>query len=264
MDKETFEKLLADKPVDIRGRAVLLYNGAAKCAEEYQKNPTATSLRDWEAAQAALAKFTEQIGVRDDAERPFSTVADVLGYLKEDGWRVTQPTLYRHQKEGKLFPQRDGSYARKDVDKYARTWLKQKSTGKRISDRTDELQRKKLEVELRNLDLDNKRKERLDAKETGNLVPREQMEIELATRAGILDAGLKHWIQSRAAEWCRLVAGDMKKVGELINLMSRDLDEHINTYASASEYQVVIDAAEEAETEAFDGESLTPEEVVAL
>jgi hypothetical protein len=192
-------------------------------------------------------------------ETDLKNLSDVLDYLLHAGWRATKASIYRHHKEGKLLPRPDGAYQIRDVEKYARTFLKQKSTGKRISEKIDELQRRKLEMELENLNLENQRKKRQNEKETGNLVPREQMEIELATRAGILDAGLKHWIQSRAAEWARMVAGDMKKVGDLVNLMSRDLDEYINSYASASEYQVIIDGAEEEE-ESAGGEEIRREE----
>jgi len=179
----------------------------------------------------------------------YATIADVLDYLTGSGWKVTKTSLYRHQAEGKILPAADGAYRQKDIDKYARTFLKQKSTGKKISDRTDELQRRKLEQELANLELENKRKQLAYDKEQEKYIPREQMEIELAGRAGILEAGLKHWVQSRAAEWIRTVSGDMKKVGDLINLMNHDLDEHINSYASQGEYQVVIEAeaAEEEE-----------------
>jgi hypothetical protein len=246
MDKETLEKLIADQPRDVRAKGVLLFNGAAQCAQAYQSAPTAANLRDWEVAQAALTKFADQLGDKEDADKPLATLADVLEYLKEAGWKVTKTSLYRQQKEGKLLPRADGAYTIKSVEKYARTWLKQQSTGKRISEKMDDLQRQKLELELSNLLLENKRKELSFNKEMEKLVPREQMEIELATRAGVLEAGLKHWIQSRTAEWVRLVAGDIKKVGALINVMSRDLDKHINSYAIAPEYQVVIDAAEEA------------------
>ena len=78
-------------------------------------------------------------------------------------------------------------------------------------------------------------------KERGLYIRREEMEIELAGRAGILVAGLKHWVQSRAADWIAAVAGDMKRTGELINLMTRDVDEHINHYAASREYEVVIE-----------------------
>ena len=245
MDKETLEKLIADQPKEIRAKGVLLFNGAVDCAAAYQKTPTAATLRDYEASQAALAKFSDQLGVTEEAERPLPTIADVLNYLKAEGWRVTQTSLYRHQKEGKFLPQRDGSFARKNIDKYAKTFLKLTSIGKRVNEKMDELQRQKIEAELKNLDIERRRKELALDRDLGKLVPREQMEIELATRAGILDAGLKHWVKSHAAEWIRLLDGNMQKIGEFISLMVRELDVHINSYATTAEWDVIIDPEEE-------------------
>lgn len=258
MDKETLEKLLEGQPASIRGQGVLLYNGAAKCAQEYQAAPTAANLRDWEAAQAALAKFAARISDaagEEEEDKPLRNIAAVLDYLKALDWKVTQTSLYRHQKEGKIAPRRNGLYALRDVDKYARTWLKQKSTGKKISEKMEEQQRKKLDLEISNLEEDNKRKKFANDREAGLYIPKEFMEIELAGRAGVLDAGLKHWVQSRAAEWIRTVGGDTKKVGDLIVLMNHDLDEHINSYASSLSYQVIIDAEEDATGEAPETEN---------
>lgn len=248
MDKAVFEKLVEGQPDEIRKRGILLFNGVVNSAIEYQKAPTAANLRNWETAQAAFDKFKAQM---ENGENPEScaTVADVLAYLEASGWKVTKTSLYRHQAEGKITPAADGTYRQKDVDKYARTWLKQKSTGKRISEKTDELQRKKLELELQNLEIERRRKSFALDRDLDKYIPREQMDIELATRAGVLQAGLRHWVQSRAAEWIRAVAGDMKKVGDLINLMNHDLDEHINHYAAPVEFQVIIAAAETDETE---------------
>lgn len=177
-----------------------------------------------------------------ESDKTISTIADVLKYLKSNGWKETKSSLYRHQKEGKLLPRPNGGYLQKDIDKYARTWLKQTSTGKKIQEQMDELQRKKLEKELYKLELECKQREFTLEKDQERYVPKEQMELELAARAGILDAGLRHWIQSHVSDWTRLVEGNMKKVGELINLMNHSLDEHMNNYASTREYRVIFDA----------------------
>ncbi len=259
MDKETLEKILEGQPKEIRGKAVLLFNGAASCAQQYQAAPTAANLRDWEAAQAALAKFVGQLSDaaadKPDDDKPLPTLAAVLRYLRGLDWRVSRTSLHRHHEEGKLAPRADGLYALRDIDKYARTWLKQKSTGKHIAERLEELQSRKLDLELQNLELERKRKELAYNKDLDKYVLRSLMEIELATRAGILDAGLKHWVQSRAAEWIRAGGGDTKKVGEVINLMSHDLEEHINSYARLPDYQVIIDAEEDAANEAPETET---------
>ena len=255
MDKESLEKLIADQPKEIRAKGVLLFNGAEQCAQTYQSAPTAANLRDWEAAQAALAKFAADLGAKADPDQPFPALPDVLAHLQEEGWKITKATLYRHQAQGKLLPQADGAFARRAVEKYAKTWLKQQSTGQRINDRMDELQRLKIENEIALQGLDRKRKQLAYDRDMGLLIPRELVEMELAGRAGVLDAGLKHWVQSRTAEWIRTAGGDTTRVGDLINLMTRDLDEHLNSYAAPVEYRIVIDEEEPEDTE--------PEEMAA-
>lgn len=248
MDKEHFEALIKDKLPDIRMRGILLYNGVAQSLKSYREDPTQTRLKDWQASEEALNKFIRGIDGQVE-ERPIGTIAAVLEYLKTEGWKTTKTSLYRHQSEGKFRPQKDGTYREKDIDKYAKTWLKQQSTGKKVSEQLDELQRKIRVQELQNQELEYERKKFLHERDLGKFIPREQLELELAARAGVLDAGLKHWIQSRAADWIRAANGDTKKVGDMINMMSGDLDEYINSYASTKEYQVIIDGKEEAEIE---------------
>jgi hypothetical protein len=254
MDLEKIKRLLevADQQDQIKLK--VLHNAVVKCTRDYQADSSSAHLTDWQRAEAALEAFVLELWEKlFGTAKSLATILAVVDYLDAEGWKATKSTVHRHQKEGKLLPGEDGTFQIKDVDKYAKTWLKQKSTGRRVNEKADELQRQKLEKELRSLDLDIQRKERQESKEAGNLVPREQIEIELATRAGILDAGLRHWIQAHAAEWIRQVAGDTKKVGDLINLMGRDLDEYINAYASTREYQVIIDAAKEEELATIDG-----------
>lgn len=187
-----------------------------------------------------------------DGKEALPALADVLDYLKDGGWKETRTSLYRRAKEGKLLPGAGGAYALKDVDKYARTFLKRQSSGKKVSEEVDGLQRQKLEKEMRILDLDIRSRERKEAKDAGNLIPREEMEIALATWAGIVDAGLTHWIKSQAAGWVRLVGGEMAKVGELVTQMIREKDDHINSYTTA-EFNVILEGDK--------GEEIAEEEV---
>jgi hypothetical protein len=251
MDKTRLTQLLEAAGQQGQIELKVLHNAVVSCIKDYQNDSTAARLKDWKAAEKALEEKIDVLWSQHfgHAEQSLDTIADVLDYLAP-GWKVTKTSLYRHQKEGKFLPQADGSFLQKDIDKYSKTFLKQKSTGKRISEKVDELQRKKLERELQNLDLEYERKKFGFEKDQEKYIPKAMM--EMAARAGILDAGLKHWIQSRAADWIRTAGGDTKKVGELINLMNRDLDEHINSYAASTEYQVIIDAQEE---EALDNET---------
>lgn len=178
-------------------------------------------------------------------EKTFATVDEVLEYLDAGGWVAKSATVYRHRKQGKFMPQDSGQFRQKDVDRYARTWLKRQSTGRKVKDRLDELQEKKLLEEYEEQKEKTRKIKRQNDVEEGKLIDRGDVEKWLAGRAGILEAGLKHWIQSRAADWVRMTGGDLKGVGELINAMIRDLDEHINGYAAAKEFDLVIEGEEE-------------------
>lgn len=174
-------------------------------------------------------------------EQWFDNVDEVIDYLAAGGWVAKKSTIYRHRKEGKLLPKDSGKFRQKDVDRYAQTWLKRQSTGKKVKELEDQLQREILEEELATARERRRKIERENRIAEGKVVDRGEVENWMAARAGILEAGLKHWIQSRVADWIRMSGGDLKKAGELINAMTRDLDEHINNYAQAKEFELVID-----------------------
>lgn len=239
---DAVQELIKNQPPEIRTKGMLLYNGYTSSARMYNDSATAANLRSWQAAEEALAAFVDTLDRRAATEaEQFANLAEVLGYLRDAGWKATKASLYRHKDEGKIRPRPTGAYHLADVEKYARTFLKQQATGKRIQERVDDLQRKKLEKELQNLELEISRKTFAFDRDQGKYIPKELMDIELAGRAGILEAGLKHWIQSHAADWIRMSEGNTKKAGELIQFMNHSIDEHINEYASVREYRVIID-----------------------
>lgn len=245
MDQERLKKLLEVADQQDQLALKVLHNAVISGISAYNSDRTTSRLNDWKAAEKTLEEKINALWARHFPPAPadngnLPTIAEVLVYLNDSGWDIKQSTLYRHKKESKIQPEADGTYSQGKVDKYAKTFLKQKSTGKKVNEKNDELQRKKLEIEIENLELERERKKLAHEKEQGKFIPREQMELELAGRAGILEHGLKQWIQSRAAEWIRTADGDPKKVGEVINLMTRDVDEHLNNYASR-EYQVIFD-----------------------
>jgi hypothetical protein len=184
----------------------------------------------------------------DDAQgqdKTFANVDEVLEYLEKAGYVAKKSTVYLHRKQGKFLPKDDGLFRQKDVDRYAKSFLKEASTGQKVKTLEDQLQRQILEEELATAKEKRRKIERENSLSEGKLIDRREVENWLAGRAGILEAGLKHWIQSGVAEWIRMSRGDLKTAGELINAMIRDLDEHINGYAQAKEFDVVIDGEED-------------------
>jgi hypothetical protein len=240
MTKDDLEKLIADQPQDVKITTMLLFNNYQKAKKKLSEESSSANLRNYQAAQEAWNEHAARLGW-SETEGNFDNIAAVLQHLEGAGWKVTKTSLYRHQKEGKILPDAAGRYPKKAVEKYAKTFLKQLATGKRVTEAQDELQRRKLEKEIARLELGIERDQFALDKDRGLFIPRDQMEIELATRAGVLVAGLKHWVQSKAADWITSVGGDTKRTGELINTMTRDVDEHINLYASSKEYEVMIE-----------------------
>ena len=247
MTKEELEKLIEGKPDDVKAKGILLFNAHIKAQLSVKEDPSAQNLKNMKASEDALTEFSVNQGGGKTGEN-FANIAAVFKYLEESGWKVSDKSLYRHINiERKLLRQSDGTFSRKAVDVYAAAYLKQTATGKKKQEAIDDLQRQKLDEELKNIRIKNKRDQFNFDKDQGLFVPREQLEIELATRAGIFLAGLKHWTQANAADWIDLVGGDTKKVGELINKMTGDIDEHINHYAGSREYEAVIEAEPEAQ-----------------
>ena len=186
-----------------------------------------------------------EIETQNSKLETLANVQAVLAYLLDAGWQVSQSGLYKHRKAGKITSEPDGTFPRKDVDKYAKAFLKQKATGKKKQDAQDELQRQKLEKELEKLEIDNTRARLKRDVELEKYIPRDEMYLEMASRAGIFHAGLDYWIRTTGAEWVRSVGGDLQKVGALIDAMIREKDILINQYASIRDFQVIIDGVDD-------------------
>jgi len=154
MDKESFEKLIKECPQDQQRKGVLLYNGAATCAAAYQKDPSSASLKNMQAAEAALDEFVSSLKA-SSAERPsFVNKYAVFVSLKEDGLKVGKSKLYKDAEKGLLRVQPDGSVLLSDVELYKRAYLtpRQKAGGDR---HIEDLQKEKLEKEIKKLEEQN-------------------------------------------------------------------------------------------------------------
>lgn len=252
MTKTDLENLIKDKPDDIKSKAVLLYNAFVKNQLSYRDNPTDANRRNMSASEEALEDFRAQIGGGKSGDA-FLNLQSVLQHLQSTGWKVTKTSLYRHQKEGKILPQTDGAYSPNSVEKYAKTFLKQTATGKRLQQNTDELQRQKLAQELKNLELRNERETFNYAKDRALYIPKDQVDIEIAGCCSVIYAGMKNMIMTESAGLIVAVGGDPRKVGELIQLLSNKLDETMNGFSSSREYEITIEA--EPETDALQEET---------
>jgi len=175
-------------------------------------------------------------GLRGSME-VFENLRQVYRYLKDE-WKVSERTIYNHQKEGKIRPDKDGKYPLKAVQKYARTWLKPKELALRVDDEELRRTREKLELALREEQVKIAKLKR--QREEGLLIPRADFELELAARAGVLMAGFEAMINEKAGEIIELVEGNTEKLADLIRFLHDAYGELMNEYATTREFHVMF------------------------
>ncbi len=174
-------------------------------------------------------------------DQSFATRREVFRWLKDqETWQIGERTLYKHCREGKLRPRRDGRYSLRAVKRYARTWLPELATGLKAADQLEALQETKLreEIELKRAQRAKLDFQRLQAE--GKYFPTADLEMEIAARAAALITRIEYTITTRAADWLRTVAPESAADSEaLAALVWEDLTDALSDYADTRNYQVV-------------------------
>ncbi|MGB5218085.1 MAG: hypothetical protein WBN66_07275 [Smithella sp.] len=116
----------------------------------------------------------------------FENLADVLKYLKESGWSIARSSLYRHNKEGKLLPEKSGAYKQKAVDRYARLFLNQCVTGKRTKQANKDIQYSILKQQIKLSAIKIARLERLNALEEEQYFPADEVRAAAIAKARVV------------------------------------------------------------------------------
>ncbi|MBE7413855.1 MAG: hypothetical protein HS130_00950 [Deltaproteobacteria bacterium] len=220
-------KSLEEKEEAVLARAV------AQTMKAYNESPTMKNLKEWDAARKRFDEFQKRKAADADPEaRRFANLLEVLGYLTDEGWKVAKSKLYADQ--NKISKERDGAYAKKAVDEYARLALV-KLDG---SGQEDEgLATRKAKIELDILEEKKKRERRENEIDEGKWVLRSDVESMLAGRAALLKSGLgEEFIHARAARIIDLVGGDQAKAPDLIALWKEEMEEHFNRYSEPLEF----------------------------
>jgi len=170
MTKDELEILISDKPSDVKSRGVILFNAVNATQLTYNADRSVANLRNMDAARESLDKFVAELGGGVSGDT-FYNLAAVLQYLQQSGYKIKKSNLYQHRKDGKIIPESNGTFNRRVVDKYARTFLKQIATGKRVTEASDDMQRDILEQTKKLNEIKIKREERRNAVEEKKYLP---------------------------------------------------------------------------------------------
>jgi hypothetical protein len=251
MEKEAFEKILKTCPPDRAKKGVLLFNGMTTCAVAYQKEPSSAKLRDWQKAEAALEEFVSGIEAAKAEKPSFKNKIAVARYIKDQGVKIGKSKLYKDAESGKLRVQADGSVLLADADLYIRAYgTPRQKAG--VNQDIEALQAARLELENRKLEKQIEKMEFDQRVATGEYMLRSDFEMEVATRAAVLDTALRQMVAAKTYEWIMISKGDAGMAREVAAIINVEIDKLLNDYVAVENYHVVF-VTDDSGVRALDG-----------
>lgn len=182
-------------------------------------------------------------------EYTFRNRTEVVRWLDRKGYKIKKSKLYKDAKAGLLRVEDDGSVEMDSVRRY----LEHPEAGVREHFETveagsdlevKEYHRRTAKAKMQKIEMENKKLAFEMEKEAGKWLPREDLELEMAGRAAVLEQGLKNLFRVRAADWIHMVSGDAARAAELRAVLERELDQLLTAYARADQFQILFEGEE--------------------
>jgi hypothetical protein len=211
----------------------LLYSALVRTMKAYNESPTIANLKDYQAAKRAYDEFCRRKEAQLNPEsRTFKTQAEILEYLKEQGWKISKASL--SEKFFAIKKQKDGTVLKEDVDAFAEKFLR-KLDG---SDNGEIDISAKLEAEIRKINAEAEKKEIEVRRLKGELVERYEVEQQLADRAVYLRNSLEEFFRSMTPHLIEKAGGDLSKTADIMEFCLEELDNIFNHYAKPLTFSV--------------------------
>jgi len=183
--------------------------------ETFKCKPTAANRKAYSKASETVEQFLKARLEPLPAEQTFAALPDVLEYLLEDGWKISQSTLYEHRDAAKIRAEPSGGFTLSSVRDYARIHLR-KQDGTPGAAVAEDLGAQKMRAEINRITHDGALRELKLRQELGELIPKSVVEVELAERAGNLKSYFNAIARSSAGRIIKIVGGDAQKSADLI------------------------------------------------
>ena len=239
LDQEKFEKLvaLADQQEQITLK--VLYNAVVNSINILNADSSAVNVKDWEVTKNSYEEYSGTLWKKymDKAEAlpALRSIQAVVEYAKTLGYKLKRATAYKHQKENRFRPDKDGLYPIAVIDKYLATLRKLDGTTGAKLDRAQagraQWEEKKTQAQAEHWALRTKIL-------AGEYVEKGEFERALAQRAAVFKNDLESFIRGQAAGIINLVGGTPDKTPDLIEFMLDRIAEWLNRYADEREFTV--------------------------
>jgi hypothetical protein len=172
--------------------------------------------------------------------KTFPSKKDVFSYLIDSGWQIGRSQFYEHCRQLLVRPTNEGKFEKKDVDRYAKRYLRQRATGQKI----DDYQEKKNQVELETARVKLEKEQHDLGVKKGKFVHRDEFELAIVARAVSFMAHLSHAVQSSVGDWIELVDGDQHKAADLVAAITEEIEQRMSDFAADAEFEVILEANE--------------------
>lgn len=221
-------------------RLVKMHNAVVATLKAYEVDYAAPKLKGYQAAEKARNDIIDALWPKyfpSDIHLPHQRA--VVAHLNSVGYKIKKSSISNHVKEGKLRPLEDGTFALKDVEKYASTFLHHR-TSQQTAAAMGESQMDIARAEYEKLCNENELLRLKIDEKNGSLVSRSHFEHEIAARAQILRLDAESFARGNAQAIVALISGDELKTPELVAFLLSEIETWFARYTD-QEYQVESD-----------------------
>jgi hypothetical protein len=194
-----------------------------------RQRPTVANRRELKKAERALSDYQKQ-RTEDSGDLTWRNIPEMVAALDEGGWKISDSTAYEHRDQGKLRLREDGTITGTMASDYARKNLRKKD-GTPGSAAGGNPQEEKVREEILRIRADRLQRELKYRESSGELIPRNQVEIELAERASNLRTYLNAVARSGAGRIVKVTGGDPQKTPELISYLLGMVKKALDNYS---------------------------------
>jgi hypothetical protein len=172
----------------------------------------------------------------------FASASEVWQWISDNSYRISRSSFFRHIQEGRLRPDKKGSFSRRRVKEYCEAHLVKRSD----LEEADQLARRAAKAKAEILEARVRAEKRKEKREAENWISRDDYEMACAGRASVFKAGLQNLSFYRMS-----VYRDADSIEEAMRLFDEDVVEVLNNMVSQDEYRVVFHP-DKVEVDPFD------------
>jgi hypothetical protein len=179
---------------------------------------------------------------QNDTSQPsegFKSAESAATFLVQEGWKVSERTLYDHWKKGKIKSDFDKrGFSKKNLLKYAsnnlnlgQTLLKEKDEG---------MSRRKLAAEVEKIEEQAKREKISRLKDEGELIERPYVYQQFAALVVGLENAAKGQAMTEAEEAAEIIVEATNKPAKFVEIFNDILDRALNEMAKSTNMDVLF------------------------